>query len=145
MHAATVWPDLHVAEKKIVKGRLFHLRDHVLGIVAAGPSDSFEIGERGRIDAGLIGAWISAPGALGKALCPGAGIIAHVPIERFGEQQAFGDRQAHRMNVVQKDQKRDERLAGFADAEFSRLFHRIDRVAAGIGEAHHFGFRRLRL
>ena len=80
-----------------------------------------------------------------EALGPCAGLVVHVPVERFGEGEALRGLQAQRMDVVDKQQQRRELLATRHDAEFGRLLDRIGGVAAGIGEPDHFCLRRLRL
>ena len=49
------------------------------------------------------------------------------------------------MNIIDKQQKGDQPLPALLDAEFGRLLHRVDGVAAGIGEADHLGLGALRL
>jgi hypothetical protein len=53
--------------------------------------------------------------------------------------------QAEAVNIGNKDEEPGELLAALHNAEFARLFDRVDRVAAGIGEADDLCLRVLRL
>ena len=55
------------------------------------------------------------------------------------------DLQPERLDVGDEDEQAGEVLTAGSDAELGALLDRIDRVAAGIGEANDLRFRGLRL
>ena len=76
--------------------------------------------------------------------CRGTGAIK-INTEAMDKLQALRDLQTHAVDVVHEQQERHHGLAALLDAELGRLLHRIDGVAAGIGEADYLCFRTLRL
>ena len=84
-------------------------------------------------------------GQCGEPLRPGAGLIVLVPIKRLGQLQAVRGREAKAVDVGDEDKQSGELLAALDDAELGRLLDRVDRIAAGIGEADDLCFRGLRL
>src|SRR5205807_6021770 len=71
--------------------------------------------------------------------------VVLVPVPRIGENEPLRGFQSERMDVVDEDQEPRELLATLHNAEFRCLLDRIDGVAARIGKADDFRFRRLRL
>ena len=80
-----------------------------------------------------------------EALGEGARLVVEVPIKGLGQVQALRLLQAERVHVGDEDQQAGELLAALDDAELGGLLDRVDRVAAGIGEADDLRLRGLRL
>jgi hypothetical protein len=99
------------------------------------------------VDAGLVAARHLAVHARPrrKAFCKRAGVVIHVPVERLEQLQALADLQSHAVDVVDEQQERHHGLAALLKTELGRLLHRVDGVAAGIGEPDHLGLGVLRL
>jgi len=83
--------------------------------------------------------------ARGKTLREGAGLVVLVPVERLGIDEAPGDRQTHRVDVGDEDDRAGQDLALGDDAELRRRLHAVDEIGPGIGEGDHLGAGRLRL
>ena len=78
-------------------------------------------------------------------LRPRARFVISVPIESRGQQHALRNIEAKTVDVVDKHQQAGEILSAANNPELGGLLDGVLRVGAGISEADHFGFRRLRL
>ena len=145
MDLAAVLADATLAEQRIVGRHLLHLGDHLRRVVALQRLDGLQVMQHGRVDARLDHGGHVALVLRGEALREGARCVVAVPGERLGEDQALRRLQAERMHVRDEHQQPGEVLPALDDAELGRLLDRVDRIAAGIGEADDLGLGGLRL
>ena len=143
MDHAVVLAQLAVAQEEVGHVHLLHRRDHRHSVVRAGRLDRLEVVHGRRVDARVDHARHLLH-LLEEALGERAVLVVHVPVKAVGQQHALRRVQAQAVDVGDEHQQSGQALV-LGDAELVGGLDRVDRVAAGVGEADDLGLGALRL